>query len=339
MTEAEPLLKYEGNPVIGHIRGSNRDPRVIWHEPTKKWVMVLYVEENDMDFFTSTDLKKWTHTSRFKCFHECPELFELPVDGDEDNKKWVIYGAAADYLIGSFDGKEFKPETKSLKFNYGNAFYASQAFNNIPSEDGRRIMMGWGRVPMPGMPYNQMVTFPIELSLKTTTDGIRMFAVPVEEIHNLHQKKHSWKNETINGVKSLSGIKGELFRINAHFKVDNAESFALICREYEIKYDAKTRQVICTGPENDIGPGHFSNPYTAPLNSTDGNVSFEILVDRTMVEVFVNGGRYYFPMGTYLVDKEPVFKVISRGGNTRLKYLEIVELKSIWKKMIARDDK
>ena len=325
------FTKYEGNPVIGHIRGGNRDPKVIWHEPTKKWVMVLYVENHEMDFFTSADLKNWTHTSRLKCFHECPELFELPVDGDENNKKWVIYGAAADYLVGAFDGKEFKPETQPLKFNYGNAFYASQTFSDIPAEDGRRIMMGWGRVPMPGMPFNQMVTFPVELSLKTTDEGIRMFAEPVQEIRNLHQKKHAWKNETIEGVKTLSGIEGELFHIKAEFNLKDAKSFALICREYEVKYDAQSQQIVCKGPANKMVPGHFANPYSAPLKPVNGKIKFEILVDRTYVEVFVNGGRYYFPMGAYLVDKDPAIKVISDGGKTELLKLEINELNSIWK--------
>ena len=325
------FTKYKGNPIIGNIRGPNRDPKVIWHEPKNKWVMVLYVEENDMDFFTSTDLKNWTKTSRLKSFHECPELFELPVDGDENNKKWVLYGAAADYFIGSFDGKEFKPETESIKFDYGNAFYASQTFSDIPEEDGRRIMMGWGKVPMPEMPFNQMITFPVVLTLKTTDEGIRMFAEPVEEVEKLHKKKHSFTDETIDGTKILHGIKGELFHIKAEFEVGDASSFGLIIREYNITYDVKERRIVCTGPENDIGPERFYKPHDAPLEPVDEKITLEILVDRTMVEVFPNNGRYYFPLGAYLVDRDPAIKVFSENGKTKLKNLEIHELNSIWK--------
>ena len=325
------FTKYEGNPIIGHIRGGNRDPKVIWHEPTGKWVMVLYVEEEEMDFFTSTDLKNWTKTSRLKSFHECPELFELPVDGDENNKKWVLYGAAADYFIGSFDGKEFKPETKSIKFNHGNAFYASQTFSDIPQEDGRRIMMGWGQVPMPEMPWNQMISFPLVLSLRTTDEGIRMFAEPIKEVEKIHKKKHLFSDKIIDGTKTLPGINGELFHIKAEFEVGDARSFGLIIREYNITYNAKESFIVCTGPESDIGPEKFSEPHNAPLKPVDGKIIFEILVDRTMVEVFPNNGRYYFPMGSYLVDRDPAIKVFSKKGKTKLTNLEVYELNSIWK--------
>ncbi len=325
------FTKYKGNPIIGHIRGGNRDPKVIWHEPTGKWVMVLYVEEKEMDFFTSSDLKKWTKTSRLKSFHECPELFELPVDGNQDNKKWVLYGAAADYFIGSFDGKEFKPETESIAFDHGNAFYASQTFSDIPQEDGRRIMMGWGQVPMPEMPWNQMISFPLVLSLRTTEDGIRMFAVPVKEVEKLHKKKHSFSDETIDGTETLAGINGELFHIKAEFEVGDADSFGLIVREYNITYDSEEHRIICTGPRSDIGPERFHEPHDAPLKPVDGKIILEILVDRTMAEVIPNNGRYYFPMGAYLVDRNPAIKVFSEGGKTTLNNLEIYELNSIWK--------
>jgi fructan beta-fructosidase len=325
------FTKYQGNPIIGHIRGGNRDPKVIWHEPTDKWVMVLYVEESEMDFFTSSDLKNWTKTSRIKSFHECPELFELPVDGEENNKKWVLYGAAADYFIGSFDGKEFKPESESITFDHGNAFYASQTFSDIPEEDGRRIMMGWGQVPMLDMPWNQMISFPIVLSLRTTDDGIRMFAEPVEEVEKLHKKKHSFFDEIIVGTKTLSGINGELFHVKAEFEVGDADSFGLIIREYNITYDVKENRIIYTGPKSGIGPERFHEPHSEPLKLVDGKITLEILVDRTIVEVFPNNGRYYFPMGAYLVDRDPAIKVFSKGGKTKLNNLEIYELKSIWK--------
>jgi len=338
------FTKYQGNPIIGHIRGGNRDPKVIWHEPTKQWVMVLYIEEEEMAFFTSKDLVHWTEQSRLKSFHECPELFELPVDGDQNNKKWVLYGAAADYYIGSFDGKKFTPETDSIRFNYGNAFYASQTFSDIPKEDGRRIMMGWGQVPMPGMPFNQMITFPVVLTLRTTDEGIRMFAEPVEEVEKIHKKKHSFSDETIDGTKTLDGIDGELFHIKAEFEVGDADSFGLIIREYNITYDAEEKHIICTGPENNFDPedfprdqreplreaSRFSEPHSAPLEPVDGKITLEILVDRTMVEVFPNHGRYYFPMGAYLVDRDPAIKVFSKGGRTKLRNLEIYELNSIW---------
>ena len=91
--------KYEGNPVIEHIVGSNRDPKVIWHEPTQKWVMALYLDQNDYALFGSTNLKEWTRLSDLQIPDtECPDIFELPVDDDPDNTKWVFWGAAGKIL-------------------------------------------------------------------------------------------------------------------------------------------------------------------------------------------------------------------------------------------------
>ena len=205
---------YENNPVLGHINGSNRDPKVIWHEPTGRWVMVLYLDGRRMGFFSSSDLKSWTKHSELKCFHECPELFELPVDGDKGNTRWILYGGSGDYLIGDFDGKEFKPEGKAIRFQHGNCFYASQTFNNMPKDDGRRIQMAWGRIATPGMPFNQCILFPVELTLQTTDEGIRMFAEPVREIENIHGSKHTWEKLTVRpGERQLSRLSGELFHI------------------------------------------------------------------------------------------------------------------------------
>jgi fructan beta-fructosidase len=342
------MTKYKNNPIIGHIRGGNRDPKVIWHEPTQKWVMVLYVEENATDFFTSTDLINWTKTSRLESFHECPELFELPVDGDSKNMKWVTYGAGSEYFIGSFDGELYTPESNRLTFNYGENFYASQTFSDIPKEDGRRIMMGWGQVPMLGMPFNQQMSFPIELSLKSTDEGIRMFSQPVKEITRLHKKKHSFNNRIIEGSETIMDIAGELFHIKAEFVVTKADNFGLIFREFQIAYDISENKLICKAPENNIDLQRFSAefmemakeemsdflefiPVELEAKPLAGKIILEIIVDRTYVEIFVNNGRYYMPMGAFLTERDPSIKIFSNGGETKINTLEICELESIWK--------
>ncbi len=114
-------------------------------------------------------------------------------------------------------------------------------------------------------------------------------------------------------------------------RVGDADSFGIIIREFNIKYNVKENRIICTGPVNDIGPEKFYEPHDAPLSPIKGKIFLEVLVDRTMVEVFVNKGRYYFPMGTYLVDKDPAIKLFSENGKTKLNNLEIYELNSIWR--------
>jgi fructan beta-fructosidase len=310
--------KYEHNPVMGHISGGNRDPRVFWNEATKQWVMVLFLDNGVMGFFTSSDLKSWTKQSELKGLHECPELFELSVDGDTSNKKWILYGGSGDYLIGQFDGKQFQPEVGPVQFQYGNCFYASQTFNNIPPSDGRRVQMAWGRVDMPDMPFNQMILFPVSLSLHTTPEGIRMYAQPVKEIETLHQQ--GWKKRDLTvkpGENPLNEIKGELFHIKADLKPQGAQTCSFVIRDIPVVYDVQKQQLTCADK-------------SAPLKLVDGKVSLEILVDRMSVEIYANGGLVYMPIGVNLTNNSDSLKLISQGGNTIVETLDIYQLKSIW---------
>jgi fructan beta-fructosidase len=131
-------------------------------------------------FHTSPDLKKWTFQSHIDGYFECPDIFELPVDGDQGESKWVLYAANGEYALGEFDGKTFKPDGPKQRLWYGN-FYAAQSFSNTP--DGRRIQIGWGQgIEFPDQPFNQQMTIPVELKLKKFDDGLKMTAMPVQEL-------------------------------------------------------------------------------------------------------------------------------------------------------------
>jgi len=311
--------KYEKNPIIKHIKKSNRDPKVIWHEPTNQWAMALYLDDREMGFFTSKDLKSWQYHSKIKCFHECPELFELPIDGNKQNKKWILYGGSGDYLIGHFDGKEFKPEAGPIKFHYGNCFYASQTFNNIPKADGRRLQIAWGRVKMPDMPFNQMMLFPVNLALRTTEEGPRLFVEPIREIETLHQKKWQWKDQKVNpGENPLAKLKGELFHIRAELQVGQCTECGFLIRDIPVVYNVQKKELSCQGK-------------TVPLKPVNGIISLELLVDRTSIEFFGNRGRRYMPIGVHLVDKPKSLNIYVKEGDRKIVNLEVFELKSAWR--------
>jgi len=310
---------YKNNPVLNHINGGNRDPKVIWHTPASQWVMALYLDDREMGFFTSKDLKSWEFQSKIKCFHECPELFALPVDGDKNNEKWILYGGSGEYLIGRFDGKEFKSETDAIRFNYGNCFYASQTFNNIPKADGRRIQIAWGRVNMPNMPFNQMMLFPVTLTVQITEEGPRMFARPVSEIGKLHKKQWRWENEILKPQENLlSGISGELFHISADLKVSDVKEIGFVIRDIPVTYNVEKQELSCLGNK-------------ASLKPVNGRIHLELLVDRTSVEIFANGGRVYMPVGVILTDNSKSLEIYTKGGNAEAKVLYVFELNSAWK--------
>jgi fructan beta-fructosidase len=310
---------YDGNPVLGHINGGNRDPKVIWHRPTARWVMALYVDDREMAFFTSKDLKSWEFQSKIKCFHECPELFALPVDGDKGNEKWILYGGSGEYLVGHFDGKEFKSETDAIGFHNGNCFYASQTFTNIPKSDGRRIQIAWGRVKMPAMPFNQMMLFPVTLTLHATDEGPRMFAEPIREIESLHGRKRQWKNKTLKpGDSLLSGVSGELLHIRAELRLAGAAEAGFVIRGIPITYNVEKKELSC-------------QKNKATLMPENGKISLEILVDRTSIEIFGNKGKMYMPMGMILADNPKSLEIFTKGGNTEVESLEVSRLRSAWR--------
>ncbi len=311
--------KYVQNPVVGSIAGGTRDPKVFRHEATGKWVMVLWIDGSTLSIFTSSDLKTWQRQSDISGFFECPEMFELPVDGDPANKKWVVYGANGDYKIGQFNGTQFTAETNMIKFEYGNCFYASQTFNNIPASDGRRIQMGWGRgIDMRDMPFNQMILFPVTLSLKTTDAGIRMYVNPVEEIINLHQQHWDWANETVSpGENPLASISGELFQIKAELKPQGTDSCKFMIRNIPVSYDVSSQQLTCQGK-------------SASVALENGKITLEILVDRMSIEIYANGGRMYMPIGVDMVNNPKSLEFATEGGDTLIEKLDIYELQSVW---------
>lgn len=310
--------KYAQNPVIAHIAGGTRDPKVFWHEPTGKWIMVLWIDGSTLSIFTSSDLKTWQRQSDIEGFFECPEMFELAVDGNPSNKKWVVYGASGDYKIGQFNGTQFVPEGGTVKFEYGNCFYASQTFNNIQASDGRRIQMGWARITMPNMPFNQMILFPVTLTLRITDAGIRMYVNPVEEIESLHQQHWSWSNEIVSpGGNPLSAVNGELFHIKADLRPQGAQSCRFVIRNVPVSYDASSQQLTCQGK-------------SAPLSPENGKISLEILVDRMSIEIYANDGRIYMPIGVDMTDNPNSLEFTAVGGNTYIERLDIYDLRSIW---------
>ena len=318
------FVKYKGNPVVKNISGgSDRDPKIIWHEPTKKWVMVLYLANGrKLGVLTSDNLKQWKLVSELKGFHECPELFELPVEpvtsegsagpgADRKNNRWVIFGADGQYFIGSFDGKVFKPEHPGkYRVHYGR-YYASQTFNQTP--DGRRIQIGWARIPMNGMPFNQTFTFPHRLTLRKTADGVRMFARPVREIALLHKARHTTKPQDLaEGKPAKVKASGRLFDIRATFKVGQAKSVGI---------DIGGQKIAWSG----------GKLFGAPLAPVDGKISMQLLVDRPMIEVCGNDGRVYITQTFKSQDVEAI-EAFCTGQGAALERLEVYELKSIWKK-------
>ncbi len=313
--------KYEGNPVLGHLAEQNRDPKVIWHEPSQSWVMALYLKGNDYALFSSKNLKEWSHLCDINLpgASECPDFFELSVDGSRKIKKWVFWGANSSYIIGTFDGKKFIKESDILTADRGSNFYAAQTFSDIPESDGRRIQMAWMRDgSFPNMPFNQQLSFPCELTLRNFTEGIRMCRKPVEEISKIHKNKFRLKNKILRkGDNLLSNITGELFDIRAEFELIDAAEFGFRIRGKTAGYNAETKEI-------------FSLGKSAPLSPVSNRITIQMLVDRTSIETFANEGKVSMSSCFLPETKDMPLETYCTSGSVNIISLEIYQLKSIW---------
>lgn len=310
--------KYAENPVIDSKDKWNsvdtRDPKVFWFEPIKKWVMALN-ERDGHSIYHSDDLKHWDYQSHITGFWECPELFELPVDGNPDNKKWVMYGASGTYMIGEFDGYKFTPEAGKYYYTNG-SIYAAQTYTNIPESDGRRIQIGWGRIAHPGMPFNGCMLIPTSLSLKTTSEGIRLFSTPIKEFDQL--QTNVYKGSNLTGEKASEALQpyknNATLRIKATLKLSHATSAGLsLDGQNLLDYDMNGNRV--------------NGVFYSPDDMTSMEISVDMIIDKTLIEAYIDNGAYSYSMERKATNQEG-FRFW--GNNIEVKNLEIYTLKSIW---------
>ncbi len=313
---------YDKNPVVKH---TGRDPKVIWHEPTQRWVMAVYDEqpniERGISFYSSPDLKEWTCTSRIEGFYECPDLFPLAVDGNKDQQLWVLYGADGKYLVGDFDGKAFHSKSGRQTVWYGN-FYAAQTFSDVA--DGRRIQIGWANgITFPGQPFNQQMTIPVELTLRTTPDGPRMLAWPVKEVETRRGGRSIPTVLTVDPLKLQpgqevnllpAGASLDLFDLACELELQDAEKVSLVVCGVPVTYDVKAQKLIC-------------QRVTAPVTAKNGRLQLRVIGDRGSLEIFANNGEAAVSVGYSPADADRSLKAVAQGGAATLKRPNIGDLR------------
>ncbi len=323
------FTEYEGNPVIKH---GGRDPKPAWYAYGKDdkplsaaaeklgghWIIAVFDQNKEhgrnIAFYSSTDLKQWKLESNLPGYFECAELFTLPVDGDMNHVHWVVFAANAQYAIGDFDGRKFTPEHEGKHVLHRGPYYASQLFSD--ARDGRRIQIGWARIGMGESPFNQTFSFPTELTLRTTVDGVRMCGEPVAEIEKTHGKTHRAENKTLTDDTAVElKTRGALFDIRAAWEVGTAREVGLdIDGREEFKYEVEAEKA-----------------KGQPCRIAGGKISVQILVDRPMKETFVDKGRMVFTEAYKNDLNIESVKAWARGGDAKLVSLDVHELNASWK--------
>ena len=348
----------DGKPIIAHQDGyspSQRDPYMFYHAPSKSYRCVMEIggTEKLVRIFKSTDLLHWEVLEDIpNKAAECINMFAVPLDGDPKNLKWVITDAGTHYEIGDYDGVKWTGRGESVEkrkdkpvFDYGDCYYAAQVFNDTP--DHRAVQIGWLRSEKDypfveaGMPFTQQLSIPVDITLRTTPEGIRLVRNPVKEIASLYIKTFKAENLSVEAANAkLAALSPELIDLSIAFVP--AGNLALNVRGLPIQYDAANKEFVFNNTgrvEADKAsmaakPAKKQKPVKdglrrVPAPEVDGKVKLRVLVDRASLELFVNDGQ---AAASFVVVPDPNNHrlAITAGGTTKIISLEVNELKSCW---------
>ncbi len=312
-TDGRNFTKYAANPIVPNIEGADRDPKIVWDEEHRQWLMALYLEHAPDSgkrggYFTllrSTNLLSWTRISDFPTGvgDECPDFFQLPVPGSKE-KKWVFSVANGNYLIGSFDGKAFHPETPVLPTNFGNAAYAAQTYSNVPR--GEIVQISWMQGSnFPGYAWNQQMAVPNRLQLKQTENGLRLRMWPVKQIEKLRVREVPVQGKE---VVIPSGL--------IDFSAEWAGALDVQVNGIRIQFDPTTNKLRAGEKE-------------APLSGNPKKFKLRVLADVTSVEIYAQDGLVWMPL--FYIPKPNEFKGLRFLGDAGNKgKFRAFELRSVW---------
>lgn len=355
--------KYDGNPVIDEEMEDFRDPKVIWHKETEKWIMVVALPtEYKVRFYSSNNLIDWELESEFgpaggtDGIWECPDLFKLPVEGSDGESRWVLQvdmnpgavagGSGGQYFIGDFDGSEFteseETKGKTLWVDYGKDFYAVQSYSNTPND--RRIWLAWmnnwnyaGEIPT--SPWRGAMTIPRKVGLTATANGPRLIQQPVEELATLQDESHQLEDLTVSNESiSDEGLQGTMYKIEAEIQLDDAERVGFRLRKGEneetiVGYDAVSEELFVDRRNSGTVSFHedfAADVQTAPLELNENTITLEIVVDKSSVEVFANGGERSITNLIFPSESSDQIEIFSENGSVRIINLNFQNLESVW---------
>jgi levanase/fructan beta-fructosidase len=333
------LTDYTGNPVIDLHKRDFRDPNVFWYQPGGKWVMAVALPaDHKVRFYGSPNLKQWTLLSEFGpqgfvgANWECPFLIQL-------GKKWVLANSAGgrergpymQYFVGEFDGTTFtndNPADTELTLDYGDCFYAAIPWNGLP--DDQKTFIGW---MVPGTvatyPWRGQMSVPRDLALTETAKGLRLMQEPSRVFMENLVKESGGKPFTVkelvvdNKERVLDGApKGNAYFLEAGVSVKGKGVVGFrLAGGAEIVYDAAA---------HDLYLERAGKPRrTIELPAGTDSVQLEVFLDKSSLEVFVNGGLYV--LSTYLYPAEGADRVavFAMGGAAVLRDVVIRDLSTI----------
>lgn len=307
-------------------------PKVFWHAPSKRWVMLLYRKTSDkktskgISIYTSKNLIDWEWKSHVHGFSGNADLVEFQVTNRPDEKKWLLFDNDGTYLMGSFDGETFTAESPRLKSDYGHNFFAPQTCRN--TNDGRIIQIAWMRyAKFTEMPFNGQMSFPNELKLTKIKSEYKLIRQPISEIESLNGKHYKWENkDLIPGLdeNKTKKVSGDCLHIIADFDIKTSNNFGFLVRHNKKKPGIEILYNVQRGVLTVLGS-------TIPLMPIDNHIKLDILLDRTSLEIYANDGQAVTSNCFAISEGNEKVVLYTNGGELGVVKLDIYKIKSAWR--------
>jgi sucrose-6-phosphate hydrolase SacC (GH32 family) len=299
---------------------------VFWYEPDQCWVMIAYDRATKtMNILNSTDGLAWKESSKFKSDFGFPQFMELPVDRKSDDKRWVLITEHGTYMLGDFDGKTFVPEVPLQYFNRGDEIGGSIVFEDSRNE--RTLVLSQLKSEnQADIASNGSMTFPAELSLHEYPTGIEFQQKPIDEIESLYTKESRWEDKKIYpGMNNnlLKKVKGTSLRISGVIDVGNSDQFGFLVRSDRYH---KGNEIVFNMKKGLLN--YLNNEYKYQADKK--KVNFELLIDRSAVELYLDEGRYVFSTSYSPIPTSLNYELFTIGGDITVEWMEVQVLSSIW---------
>lgn len=359
--------EYAQNPVLSNpLNPDYRDPKVIWHDPSQQWVMVL-AEGDHVGLYTSPNLRVWTHRqaigkAEWGGFGLCemPDFFPLPVEGSTESSespeiRWVLLvgvgkqapngGIGTGYLLGQFDGQTFTPDNPHtlLWYEFGPDHYAGQSWSDTPA--GRRINIAWMdnwryASRLPTSPWLGSMSVPRELRLLHTAAGIRLANRPVPELGHLVQHSYPLADARTTDMQHLTDHLPELCCLDYTLEWEQANPPAdiglLWCSaagdRVRLSYQPAQGQLRLERASVAALalPPEAVQPVLAQLPTLPEKLSLQVVLDRGSIEVFADGGLASITALLFPAAELRQLSLVVAGGEGALVAGQVGVLARVW---------
>lgn len=313
-TDGGDTLQLSDKFCIGHIAGENRDPKVFYHQKSKAYIMLLYLDGYEFAVYRSTDLLCWEETCRFsiKGMWECPDLFELNVENSDGETQWVFWSADGYYVTGDFDGFCFTP-TSPVQTAYSTKLpYAAQSYAGL--DDGRVISVAWLRMENSRGNYCGLMSLPTELSLVRQEEQYRIKFTPVRELNALKQPVHTLEKGKRRAKISLNGSPTEVV---LSWEAQKKGRTSMSLGNYRITADFVRETISFYDLEKHADTAVIPFSRHSPLTLT-------LIIDQEVIEFFGNHGIIY---GAVEMEENILRKTITVDSSVDLHAMTWCELR------------